>query len=120
MKGYKVDFKYENDIELLDTLLYIYTKSVLKKDLSEKRRIILREYLINGYTDITKKSICMNLGMKMTNLNTQNHTLQEMGFLMPHPTTRNKKNIDESLLNLRDTFINAGGKRIFYIEFNKK
>lgn len=120
MPAYLVDFKYKNDIEVLDAALYVYSKTVLKNELSEKRRIILREYLLYGYTEQTKDGICRNLNMDRRNLNTQNHNLQKMGFLKPHPTTQKLKLVSEDLLRLKETVLSTEGKKVIMINFSKQ
>ena len=119
MPSFIVDFKYKNDIEALDAAMYVYSRTVLKTELSNKRRIILREYLLHGYNKTTKDGICRNLNMTQQNLNTQNHNLQKLGFLKPHPTTQKLKVVDEELIKLRDTVLSDEGKQIILINFRK-
>lgn len=61
MAGLVVNYEYTNDIELLDIVLQVYAKTELKVDLSHKEHCVLREYLLNGFSTQTKKSIIYSL-----------------------------------------------------------
>lgn len=116
--AYKVDFKYNNDVDLLEVVMSIFSKTVLEEELSNKERTVLREYIINGYSKQTKNSIKLTLGMKDANLNTLNYYLQKKGFLKPHPKNQRSKVLNEELLELRDTFMEAkNGKKMFIVNF---
>lgn len=119
MQAYKVDFTYKNNIELLDMALYLYSKTVLDKELSKKRLVMLREYLLNGYNNNTKKALEINLQMTRANVNTQNWNLQRMGFLIPDPNKQINKMVSKELINLRDMFMNTEDKRLFIVNFIK-
>lgn len=120
MAGFKVDYKYKNDIDLLDTVMYLFSKTVLRTELSDKERLILRAYLLHGYSKQTKKSICLDIGMTAENLNVRNSTLQKKGFLRPHPTTQNLKLINDELIAMRDCFINDHKIKGFIVSFTKQ
>lgn len=117
MIAYKVDFKYENDVDLLEVVMSIFSKTVLREELSNKERTVLREYIVNGYSKQTKNSIKLSLSMKDANLNTLNYHLQKKGFLKPHPKNQRLKLLNEELLELRDCFINGTGKKMYIINF---
>jgi len=118
MSAFKSDYTYNSDLQILDVVMYLFSKTVLKKELSPKQLVILREYLLNGYTPKVKDNICLNLGMNKQNLNTQNCKLQAMGFLHPHPRTQRLKIVDEELIKLRDCFLNEdSGKKLFIVNF---
>lgn len=57
MAGLVVTYDYSNDIELLDIVLQLYAKTVLKTELSNKEHCALREYILNGYSVQTKKHL---------------------------------------------------------------
>lgn len=57
MAGLVVTYDYSNDIELLDIVLQLYAKTVLKTELSNKEHCALREYILNGYSVQTKKNL---------------------------------------------------------------
>ena len=75
--AYKVDFKSKNDVDLLDTVMFLYSRTVLKEELSLREKTALREYLLYGYSLNTKKAICLSLGIRIENLNTLNCSLQK-------------------------------------------
>lgn len=115
--AYKVDFKYKNDVDLLEVVMSIFSNTVLKEELSNKERTVLREYIVNGYSKQTKNSIKLSLGMKDSNLNTLNYHLQKKGFLKPHPKNQRLKLLNEELVELRDTFLKDSGKKMYIINF---
>jgi len=118
--AYIAPFLFENDVELLDVVMSLFSRSVLKKEISYKEKIVLREYMINGYSSNTKKAIRLSLGIKETNLNTLNCTLQKKGFLRPHPTNQRLKLLNDDLLKIRDMFLGDAGRKLFVVEFLKK
>lgn len=120
MKVYKVDFKFHNDVDLLDVVLSLFSKSVLREEITNKERTVLREYLLNGYSSNTKASLRLSLGIKHSNLNTLNYTLKEKGFLLPHPTNQRLKIVNEQLMNLKNVFLNNDGQKVFLINFLKE
>lgn len=61
MAGILVNYNYANDMELLDIVLNLYARTELKVDLAYKERMILREYILNGYNQKTKKSLITSL-----------------------------------------------------------
>lgn len=118
--AYLSNYAYENDIELLDIVMNIFSITVLKENLSYKERTVLREYMINGYSSNTKKAIRLSLLIKETNLNTLNCTLQKKGFLKPHPTNQRLKLLNDDLIKIRDLFLGDAGRKLFVVEFLKK
>lgn len=120
MNVFKVDYIYRNNIDLLDIVMYLFSKTVLKTELSDKERMILRAYLIHGYSKQVKKGIQLDLGMTEANVNMRNYTLQKKGFLSPHPTSQKLKLINQDLLNMRDCFINNENKKAFLVNFVTK
>ncbi len=117
--AYVANFNYENDIELLDIVMNIFSTSVLKENLSYKERTVLREYMLHGYSSNTKKAIRLSLSIKETNLNTLNCTLQKKGFLKPHPTNQRLKLLNDGLIKIRDLFLGENERKMFIVEFVK-
>lgn len=118
--AYISNFRHENDIQLLDTVMNLFAVTVLKESLSHKERVVLREYMINGYSSNTKKAIRLSLEIKETNLNTLNCTLQKKGFLRPHPTNQRLKLLNDDLIKIRDMFLGDAERKMFIVEFIKK
>lgn len=115
---YKVDFEYKNDVQKFDLILHLYSKTELKKELSERELIVLREYILNGYSTKTKDGICLTLQIKKGNLNAINCNLQKKGFLKPHPTTQKLKVLEEKLNFLKEMFLDTpGNRKIFLVNF---
>lgn len=67
MAGLVVTYDYTNDIELLDIVLQLYAKTVLKVELSNKEHCALIEYILNGYSPQTKKSLIQSLFLAKEN-----------------------------------------------------
>lgn len=118
--AYVAPFAFKNDIELLDVVMSLFSRSVLKKEISYKEKVVLREYMINGYSSNTKKAIRLSLNIKETNLNTLNCTLQKKGFLKPHPTNQRLKLLNEDLIKIRDMFLGISERKMFIVEFVKR
>jgi len=118
--AYIAPFEFSNDIELLDVVMSLFSRSVLKKEISYKEKVVLREYMINGYSANTKKAIRLSLNIKETNLNTLNCTLQKKGFLKPHPTNQRLKLLNDDLIKIRDMFLGEAERKMFIVEFVKK
>lgn len=118
--AYVAPFAFKNDIELLDVVMSLFSRSVLKKEISYKEKVVLREYMINGYSSNTKKAIRLSLNIKETNLNTLNCTLQKKGFLKPHPTNQRLKLLNEDLVKIRDMFLGISERKMFIVEFVKR
>lgn len=115
---YKVDFEYKNDVQKFDLILHLYSKTELKKELSDRELIVLREYILNGYSPKTKDGICITLKIKKGNLNAINCNLQKKGFLKPHPTTQKLKVLEEKLNFLKEMFLDTpGNRKIFLVNF---
>ena len=108
--AYKVDFQYSNNIELLDTMLSVYSLTALKKPLSDRERQVLREYILNGYSSKTKKALKLSLKINDSNLNTLNYKLKEKGFLLPHPTNQKLKELNKDLNELKRVFMSEDDK----------
>lgn len=118
-RAFKVEYKYKNSLELLDTVIYLFSKTVLSTELTAREISILREYLCSGYNKPTKKALELNLGINDKALNVSNCNLQKKGFLSPHPTNFRSKIINKDLLALKDCFINEGNKNLFMVHFIK-
>jgi len=120
-RAYKVEFKYKNRLHLIDTIIYLFSKTVLEleEELTKQEIDILKVYLIHGYSPEVKKGILVDLKMNAPTLNTNNCKLQKKGFLRPHPTSGRLKLVTEDLIKLRDCFINEGEKNLFLVHFVK-
>lgn len=117
MKIYKVDFKFNNDVDLLDTVIYLFAKTVLKEEVCLRERQVLKEYMISGYSKNTDRGIKIDLGITKENLATLNSRLQKKGFLEKHPTNRNNRLISPRLMELKSCFIENDGKKAYIIDF---
>jgi len=118
-QAYIVEFKYKNNLQLLDTVIYLFSKTVLEAELNAQEISILKYYLAQGYSKDTKQAIEIDLGIKTTCINTNNYKLQKKGFLRPHPTSNRLKIINSELLKLRDCFMNQNTKNIFIVDFKR-
>jgi Na+/phosphate symporter len=64
-KTYYIPCTYKNNVEALDTMIYIYSKTALKQELSSSEKVILREYILYGYSAKTKNSLLLTLFAKV-------------------------------------------------------
>lgn len=117
--AYLAPVKYSNDMDLLDYAMSIFGITVLKKPLTKKDSIILRSYLLNGYSTSTKEGIKLDLNMNSVALNARNCILQKKGFLRPHPTNQKLKIVNPQLLELREAFLNDKERKMFIVSFEK-
>lgn len=117
--AYLAPVKYTNDMDLLDYAMSIFGITVLKKPLTKKDSIILRSYLLNGYSTSTKEGIKLDLNMNSVALNARNCILQKKGFLRPHPTNQKLKIVNPQLLELKAAFLNDKERKMFIVSFEK-
>jgi len=117
MIAYKADFKYKNDVQLVDTIMYLFSKTVLNKELSNKEVIVLREYVLNGYSKQTKNSLLLELNIQPQTLNTMNYHLKNKGFLRPHPQNQRLKLLNEKLLELKEFIEDPDNDKVFMVDF---
>lgn len=103
--AYKVDYKYSNNIDLLDTMLSVYSITYLQTPLSLREKEVLRAYIIDGYSPRTKRAIKISLKINDSNLNTLNFKLKQKGFLLNHPTNQKLKILNQDLSRIRDVFM---------------
>lgn len=102
---------------MVECLLYIYSKTRLDRHLTEKEAVILREYVMNGFSDVTKKSICISLGIKnRKNLDVFNHRLQNKGFLLPHPRNQQNKVLSEDMQRISDFYKMDNSKKLVIVD----
>lgn len=105
--------RYDNYHELLQNFLILYSVSInlnnptnhLKPRLSN----VLSYYVLKGYSEETKKIILDSKpGLTRKHLNQINCELQKQGYLHPHKHNENRREVDKSLLDLKE-----------YLESNK-
>lgn len=119
-KFYAVE-KILNKVEMIDTVLIIFASTVLNETLSPREMIVLRDYLLNGYSPKTKKALKLTLGITNLNLDQINHKLKKKGFLEPHKTNERQKVLSKKLLDLKNVFIDSNvDNRVFLINFKLK
>lgn len=119
-KFYAVE-KTLNRVEMIDTVLIIFANTVLNETLSPREIIVLRDYLLNGYSTQTKKALRLTLGITNSNLDQINHKLKKKGFLEAHKTNERQKVPNQKLLDLKDVFIDSEvDNRVFLINFKLK
>lgn len=63
-KTYYIPCNYKNDVDALDTMIYVYSKTALKQELSSSEKTIIREYILYGYSTKTKNSLLLTLFAK--------------------------------------------------------
>lgn len=115
--AYKIDFEYSNDFRFVDALIYFFAKTQTQFVLSERECAIIREYVMRGYSDETKRHIEKSFNIKPTNLNTYNCNLQKKGFLLPHTKNQNNKLLNPELLKLRQFFEADSQKKVLLVNF---
>jgi len=102
---YIVPYKYKNDLDLLNTVINVYSLTALKSSLTPKQQDTLRFYLQFGFTAKTKETIMKDLKITDKHLNQINCQLQKCGYLTRHPTNYRMKYINENLLKLKESFL---------------
>lgn len=119
-KVYLVE-KTLNRVEMIDTVLLIFASTVLNETLQPREIIVLRDYLLNGYSTETKKALKLTLGITNLNLDQINHKLKKKGFLESHKTNERQKVLSQKLLDLKNVFIDSGVEnRVLLINFKLK
>lgn len=117
--AYQLKFNYSNDVQMVECLLYIYAKTQLDVELSQREVVFLREYVLSGYSDKTKRNIRINTGVKHKNLNTFNCNLQKKGLLMPHPTNQKLKILNPELLKISEFFKMESSKKFVLVDLKE-
>lgn len=92
----------QNDVEKLNTILRVYAITVFSTVISPKEVEFLRDYLISGYNEDTKKGL--ELKYSRPNIHTTNCSLQKKGFLLPKPYKQDKT-LNPKLEEIRNDFI---------------
>jgi len=126
-KFYFSSCKYSNDLDLLSTVIEIYSITVLGKYLvGDLEKIAIRFYLKGGYNEITMKAIMLECGMKgdkgKRHLDQINFKLTKKGFLKRHPTNHRQKQVNEELIRLKNRFLTPDNKfkaNYYLIKFEK-
>lgn len=116
---YSTKYTYEDDQELLDVVINVYSLVYLRDSLTQKQKNVLRYYLKSGYSDQVKKAIRLDFNMNKGHLNQINWALTSKGFLEKHPNNYRSKLVSQDLLKLKDTFLKDRVK-FYTIIFNKK
>ena len=108
IKLYGTKVAVENDIELYERVVYLYS---VKLFLEGKSQTILRKQLVTimamylkfGYSRKTKKEIQKFLpGLSEGNLNNINHDLKDYGFLNEDPMSKKNKHLHPDLVKLKE------------------
>jgi len=112
-------------VEIIDKVLNIFSildlGGSLGEPLSPRELVVIRDYILHGYSLETKRGIMLNLGIKSSNLDQINHKLKIKGFLEPHKTNQRKKVVNKELLNLKEVFMDGEiENRMFIINFKTK
>lgn len=124
-KVYGLINKYDNYHELLQNFLIMYSVSInlnnpnnhLKPRLSN----VLSYYVLKGYSEETKKIILDSKeGLSRKHLNQINCELQKQGYLHPHKHNENRREVDKSLLELKEYLeMTKDDKPLLIIQFLK-
>jgi len=107
---------YKNELDLITKVLRIYSITRLNTNLVKKEEEILVFYIKFGYNKETKELIKSELKMKNTHLNQVNYSLQKKGFLVADEYNRQKKNLSESLVQIKKSFL-EDKLNIYVIQF---
>jgi len=118
-------FQYSNELELISTIIKIYSLVSRKQKLTEKEEDILMFYIKYGYSAKTKNAIVKDVKKnnvkddhtKITkkHLDVINHALKNKGYLDNHPTNGRLKVLSKDLQNLSDVFMNRNGEKMMYL-----
>lgn len=109
-------YYYKNDLDLLNTVINLYSIVELGGKLSDMEMIVMRYYLKSGYNEITKKTIMSDSEVFKTmtdaektrkHLNQINHRLEKKGFLERSLRNYREKKVSSKLLELKESFLTA-------------
>ena len=112
--------KYNNEIELVDKILSIYTiaKYEEKDRLKAYEKNILNYYIRKGITEETLENVCEDRGIKKNYLHKINKDLRDKGYLKASETNYRKFHLNSELEDIRENFINKKFKD-YWIKFSK-
>lgn len=117
MKTLKIDFEYKNKIDLFETVITVFAATQLREDISKREKVVLREYIVNGYNEVSWNVIMTTLSIDKKHLNVIHSKLQKKGFLKPHHANWRMKVLNKDLLNLKNVFFDNEGKKVMLIDF---
>lgn len=117
MKAVKFDYKYDNDIDLLDTAISVFAITQLNQRITKQEKVILREYIVNGCSETTDKGLLLTLKITDEHLRVIRSTLGKKGFLKPHPHNQRLKLLNEDLLDIKEALLDNKGKKLLIINF---
>jgi hypothetical protein len=106
-KWFVHNLEYETDIDLIDKIINIYSFVEYKKVLTAQEKNTLRYYLNFGYSAQVRESIIQGLNINAKHLTQINHHLQKKGYLIRHATNFSEKIVSQTLINMRDMFLEA-------------
>jgi len=112
-------------VEIIDKVLNIFSilelGGSLGDPLSPRELVVIRDYMLHGYSLETKRGILLNLNITSANLDQINHKLKKKGFLESHKTNERKKVVNKELLNLKSVFMDGDiDNRMFIINFKHR
>lgn len=120
MKGeiFRCKITCENEIEVLSTMVQLYTASVTvrrdKSPLRKKLASLLAYYMKYGYNKESKDLAANSMGVKTTNLNVMNHELTKLGYLIPSTKNFNNKYLHPELEKLSE-YYKKGQSESYYL-----
>lgn len=120
--GFKIT--YSDELDLMRKVLNLYAKVInIDKNenfLSPRLINVLSFYVLKGYSSETKTLILDSLGINTTNLNQINAELTRKLFLKMDAYNFRKKHLSDSLIKLREYFLEGEYDKLFMINFNRE
>lgn len=117
---YRSGIKYSNEIELIDTVLSIYTIAKFEENLRLKNyeRNILVYYVRNGINKESLESVCEDRKINKNYLHKINKDLRDKGYLISSETNYRKFHLNPELENIRMAFID-NKLRMYLLTFDR-
>lgn len=94
---YILDFKYDNKAKVTEFLVIAYASAANLSVPTPREMGVLRDYILNGYNDTTKKNIVKFEKINMDNLHVVNSKLEKKGYLVKHPTNLTNRMLSKDL-----------------------
>lgn len=95
---------YKSDLDKIEKVLNVY--SIIKGiQFREFEKVILKYYLVYGYSKETKRIIQEDLGKKEGNIRVVDTSLREKGFLNKGTSNLRKSRLSDDMEQIREEFI---------------
>lgn len=95
---------YKSDLDKIEKVLNVYS-TIKGIQFREFEKVILKYYLVYGYSKETKRIIQEDLGKKEGNIRVVDTSLREKGFLNKGTANLRKSRLSDDMEQIREEFI---------------